>query len=43
VLDKFAKLQVGVIEGDVDELGSFLGEISEVPYAEHIAWMDFES
>ena len=41
VLEKYSpRLQVGVIEGsdEHDEPGSSLGEISEVPYAEHIAW-----
>jgi len=46
ILEKFApRLQVGVIEGSVegDEPGSTLGEISEVPYAEHVAWRGYES
>ena len=34
-----------MIEGSVegDEPGSTLGEISEVPYAEHVAWRGYES
>jgi alkylation response protein AidB-like acyl-CoA dehydrogenase len=44
VLEKYlGKLQVGVIENGMHEEPSNLGEISEVPFAEHIAWRDYDS
>jgi hypothetical protein len=44
VLEKWApKLQVGEIEDACHEEPTSLGEISEVPFAEHMAWRDFDS